>query len=165
MFIDNTLSTGKFRMAYIITGLAAIGSFVCIYFKVSTVQTLCIIGSIFAAVHFLLLLLLNPSYFSIEDDNDPIVIKRFAAYPLFRGYQAFNVRKKQLYKYTITKSLFGLRKNLVVTVRGLNKQRELEEFTYPKFNISTLPKDDIVLLEKLLNKYINENIARMSPKK
>ena len=165
MFIDNTLSTGKFRMAYIITGLAAIGSFVCIYFKVNTVTTLVTIGSIFAAVHFLLLLLLNPSYFSIEDDNDPIVIKRFSAYPLFRRFQAFNVRKKQLYKYTINKSLFGLRKSLVVTVRGLNKQRELEEVTYPKFNISTLHKDDIVLIEKLLNKYINENLALMSPKK
>ena len=166
MLIDNSLATQKFRLAYIITGLAAIGSFVYIYFDKYNFKTLFILGCVFAALHILLLVLMNPCYFSFCDEEDPIVVRRFWAYPLFRKHQQFGIKKKLINKYVITKRLLGLQKFITITVRGKNKNTgNIEEYTFPSFNISALPSTDLEQLEKLLNKYINANLERISQSK
>lgn len=164
MFIDNNLTTSKYRLAYIISGLLAIGSLAYIYFDKYNMKTCLIICGVMVVAH-IVLLLINPSYFSFDDDKDPIVVKHYTAYPLFRRCLSFNIKKKLLHKYTITKSFFGLQKKISITVRGYNKEKQLQEFTYPSFNITALSAEDIELLERTLNKYINANLERISQSK
>lgn len=165
MLIDNNLATSKFKMAYIISGILSVAAFVFIYFDKPHTHSLIILGIVFAALHFLLLLLIQPSYFSICDDDDPIVVCKYNAYPLFRRGMSFSIKKQLLYSYTIDKHLFGLRKSLTITIRGYNRNNQMQDYVFPVFNISAMSRDDIAMLEKMLNKYINANLERLSKKK
>ncbi|MCQ2974717.1 MAG: hypothetical protein MJ211_07895 [Bacteroidales bacterium] len=164
MVIENGLTTSKYRLAYIVTAMLVIGSFVYTYFDKFNFKPFFIAACICAFIH-IVLVIINPSYFSLNDSEDPIVIKKFTAYPIFRKCVSFNAKKSLLYKYSISKRFFGLQKFITITLRGYNKQKQIEEYTFPKFNISALNSEQIDDLEKCLNRYINANLERISNKK
>ena len=164
MYTDNLLSTSKYRLAYIVTFLLSIGSFIYYYVDRPHPLSLLAAGIIFAVVFLFMLLVLRPSFFSFCDEKDPIEIRTYNAFPIMRQHVAFSIKKQLLHKYIIKKQLFGLRRTLSITIRGINKQREVEEFTYPAFNISSLSIGEVEQLEKQLNHYINANLERKSHK-
>ncbi|MBO4372491.1 MAG: hypothetical protein J5826_06120 [Bacteroidales bacterium] len=164
MYTDNLLSTSKYRLAYIATFLLSIGSFIYYYVDRPHPISLLVSGIIFGVVFLFMLLVLRPSFFSFCDDKDPIEIRTYNAFPILRKHVAFSIKKQLLHKYIIKKQLFGLRRTLSITIRGLNKQHELENYTYPDFNISSLSPSEVEVLEKQLNQYINANLERKSHK-
>ena len=164
MYIDNLLSTSKYRLAYIATFLLSVGTFIYYFVDKPHPTSLLVAGIIFGVVFLFMLLVLRPTFFSFCDDEDPIEVRTYNAFPILRRHVAFSIKKPLLHKYIIKKQLFGLRRTLSITIRGINKQRQIEDYTYPDFNISSLSLGEVEQLEKQLNHYINANLERKSHK-
>ena len=164
MYIDNLLSTSKYRLAYITTALLSLGSFIYYFVDKPHPTSLLVAGIIFAVAFLFMLLVLRPTFFSFCDDQDPIEIRTYNAFPILRKHVAFSIKKALLHKYIIKKQFFGLRRTLSITIRGITKQRGVEDFTYPDFNISSLAPGEVEQLEKQLNHYINANLERKTHK-
>ena len=155
MFADNTISMTKWMAAEVITLLTGIAFLI---YSSFTPETYPIVLGIICLIAFLIIIYVNPSYFYFNDENaakkDMIEIRSVQAFPFFRKYKQYGILKKTIKDFCITEELFGLRKFLSVTIRGVDPStKKTVEKTIDGINISILKKAQISELEKTLTKY------------
>ena len=150
MIIDNTLRTSKIKMAFVISFFAFLVTL--IYSFATGYQNnyvLLGVSLLFLLIYFFLLIL-KLHYFHLNTNKQKMLIRFYAAHPLFRKFKAFEIQKRNYAGYEIKKSIFGLRNEilfLVKTKKGIVK--------YPAVSISALNKKERELLIKTLEKLNN----------
>jgi hypothetical protein len=151
MTIDNTLTTGKLKMTYVILLAMTVALIVYSAFELNASWVL--YAELSALFLFILaysaLLILKMDYFYINDDAKKITIRFYSAHPFFRKYKTFSFSQSAFVGYEIRNSLFGLRKELIL--KGKNQKGE---FTFPSVSISALSKVETDYLKRFLKKYL-----------
>lgn len=155
MHIDNTLSTAKNRLAFIITGIMAIALLIFGIYTNESKTTLFAVACACAVIHAIMIIL-NPGYIGWIDDNNSITIKSVHAYPLFRKYLSYKIQKSLISDYRIEKKFFGLKKFLCITVKGKNKKGEIVEYNYKPINLTGVKNSDINKIESELKNTTGE---------
>lgn len=93
--------------------------------------------------------ILDLNYIYFNDDGDQIVIRYFPIRPLGRKKRAIQVPKISLAGFEVKKSLFGLKKFLVLhqkTLKGAAK--------YPAISITSLTNKEFEIITGQLKKYV-----------
>ena len=78
------------------------------------------------------------NYFHFSDIGDKIVLKHFNLSAMNRKYLQYDIPKDSFYKFAITKTNLGIRKNLTLYMKVKGKIKN-----YPPVSVSTLSKQDI----------------------
>ncbi len=139
MVIDNRLLTGQLKMAFIIlfTTIVILTCYAAFEGQ-SFWEHYYILGLVVALVLvFIYLLTRRMYYFYFNDEKTSLIIRYYAAFPLFRKYKAVEIPFKEIDNYEIVKSVMGLQEDLIIhrkTVKGI--------FKYPKISISALTEKE-----------------------
>ena len=158
MVLNNELNSAKINLAYIISAfLFAVSvamSFV-VTIPSERIIMLIILGACLLGYLFLHVLKLNYIYYS--DSGDRLIIRYFNIHYGMRKKHSIEMVKHTLEKYELKKSVFGLKKTLVLyqkTNKGVAQ--------YPGVYISALPKAQCDKVEKSLMKQIMLNRQQKS---
>jgi hypothetical protein len=154
MTIDNVLTTGKLKMAYVV--LFGMTVFL-IFYTVLEINApyifyIEIVAIVLMILIYILLLILKMNYFYISDEAKKITIRYYSAHPIFRKYKTFSVNLSVFSGYEIRKSVFGLRRELIL--KGKNGK---EEFSFPAVSISALSKTETDYLKRFLKRQLTMN--------
>jgi len=119
---DNFLGISKYRWALIVMGIYVLSLIVEAFFE------------------------LNYIYFSDEDDK--IILRYFSMSMFNRQKNSIEIPKKVFSGYEIRKSIFGLKKKIVLLQRL--KDRDVK---YPAVSLTGLNADELQLLTKILDRH------------
>lgn len=119
---DNFLGISKYRWALIVMGIYVLSLIVEAFFE------------------------LNYIYFSDEDDK--IILRYFSMSMFNRQKNSIEIPKKVFSGYEIKKSIFGLKKKIVLLQRL--KDRDVK---YPAVSLTGLNADELQLLTKILDRH------------
>jgi len=149
--IDIRLKTAQLKITYLI--LLALFAILLIYSLVESYKPNLIVfglSFIFLAI-YLFLLAKKFYYFYYNEDKYKIIIRYYHSHPYIRKYKSIEIPKENLVDFDITNSLFGLQKNLTLTVAS--KKGNIE---YPTISISALNASEVQFLETALQKNIKK---------
>lgn len=152
ILVDNKIQVAKIRLSYIVSIIT--GSILIIYSSFSTSgaegKILSLALGLICYIIFLYLLIIKPeyAYFAIEN-NSKLVVRNYAAFPVFRKYKAFEVLLSSIYEYEIKKALFDQIIFIRILVRSQNKIGK-----YPWISLSALPQKDLDKLYQTLDKFL-----------
>jgi hypothetical protein len=97
----------------------------------------------------IILYLLDLNYVYFNDDGDQIVLRYYPMRPFARKKKAVQIPKISLAGFDIKKSLFGLRKSLV-----LQQKTKKGIATYPGIGITALNSKEIELIAAELKRFV-----------
>jgi hypothetical protein len=152
ILVDNKIEVAKLRLFYIVSIIT--GSILIIYSSFSASGTEGKILSLFLGVIcyiiFLYLLIIKPeyTYFAIEN-NSKLLVRNYAAFPVFRKYKAFEVSLSSIYDYELKKALFNQIIFIRILVRSQNKIGK-----YPWISLSAVPQKDLKKLYQTMDKLL-----------
>lgn len=145
MIIDNKLTSSKASLFFWIFAFLTITFFFWAFAVVTSNHYFYIGLGILSSVLYLLLALSKPHYFAFADRNEKLVFRFYNTHPFLMKPRAIEIHKKLLSKYEIKESLFGLRKELILsqkTPKGIVK--------YPPLSLGALGPQQRLKLEKAL---------------
>jgi len=93
--------------------------------------------------------LLNLNYIYFKDDGDLIIIRYFPMRPLGRRKKAIQIPKISLAGFEIKKSLFGIKKSLI-----LHQKTKKGNAKYPPIGITALTKKESEVIAARLKQYV-----------
>lgn len=150
MTVDNRVNTGKMKMAFILTGSLSLMMFAYSIFEGIEKNLFVFVIAILLVFVYIFMLILKLHYFYCNDDKNSILIRFYNSHPIFRKYKAIEIQKSSFVDYDITESLFGLIKELTITVNTKNGKID-----YPSLSISLLSKKEITALKGILDSVKN----------
>lgn len=103
-------------------------------------------------IFLIIILYVQPHYFSYESKNSSLIFKFYNPYSFGKKIFSFVINSSELHNYKIENSLFGLKKQIHIEIKK-NKQIG----TYNPISISLLKKSQIENLKKELDFVINSN--------
>ncbi|MBR4326251.1 MAG: hypothetical protein IKP73_12065 [Bacteroidales bacterium] len=154
--IDNGYTSIKWALTYGITLAMAVGLLLYSHWE-RTNYTACysVAGALLLA--HILILLVNPSYFSYNEEGKKITVRNATDYPFFRKCNEFAFPKSALVSYKIDKSMLGFKKVLSLKVIGTDPQtKQKKEVEIDKINISSISKKDYEYLVQSLDKVLKK---------
>jgi len=136
MVINNQISAAKINLLYIVTGILFVLTLVLSFIDYFTRdhQLLRVVAGALLAV-YCTMHILDLHYIYYSDGNDKILLRFFYIHIGMRKKKAIEIQKSTLVKFEIEKSLFGLRKELI-----LHQQVHRNVYKYPAVSITALSK-------------------------
>jgi hypothetical protein len=94
---------------------------------------------------------LERNYIYFNDDGNNIILRYYPIRPIARKKMAIEIPKTSLVKFEIKRSLFGLKKKLILYRRVQNKVAR-----YPAIGLSALNKKELGLIKTQLSQYVRK---------
>lgn len=103
-------------------------------------------------IFLLWVIIVHPQYFSFNIRNNDLIFRFYTPYSLTKNYKQIIINHKELFNYQITKKFFGLRTELILTIKKGEKIGN-----YKPLNISLLNKNQMKSLDEKLNFIVKSN--------
>jgi hypothetical protein len=145
--LDNKGRANIFFLLFIASGIIFCGIAFYLISRESAVPL--IIEVLIAIAFFVILSKIKPSYFEFVVFQNHFTINYYPVASVAREYQSVEVPLSDFSHFSITQSVFGLKKEIVVSVRTPYGIAD-----YPPISISILKKKERERLQLVLNKLI-----------
>ncbi len=149
MVIENSLSTAKLKLFYVIGLITALASTGIYFFNFNRPTANVIILTTISIIVILYIgaLIIRLNYLYFYTDDKKILLRYYSAHPFLRKYKAFEIPIAFFYSYKIETSFFGLKRELYLVAKNNKKT-----FNYPSVSLSLYNKKKMITLIKLLDK-------------
>ncbi|MCX6258471.1 MAG: hypothetical protein NTW49_11340 [Bacteroidia bacterium] len=146
MVIDTKSSVVKVKFRFMLTWVLTL-AFFGVYLLTDYIRGTALIFSIIALIvaFYIWFFVKDYNYIYFSDESNKYILRYFNFIPMVLSQKSIEIPKESLVKYTIEKSAFGLRENLVLfekTKRGIAK--------YPNVSLTLLTPEQKEQLLKTL---------------
>ena len=148
--LNNKRRSSYFFLYFIISGIVAIGA--SFYFIATNMNTALIATIAAAIVNFICLSKIKPSFFEMLVSDKNIQVNHYSVSSVVRSYQSIELPLNKLKEFHITRSFFGLKKKLIISVDS-----KFGLADYPYVSISALSKKEMALVFHVLNEIRKNN--------
>lgn len=151
--LNNKGRSGNFFMLFIVSGVVFVGA--AFYFVATNMNQLLIIDIVVAVIYFILFNKIKPSFFEFLVSEDSLQINYYPVSTAVRSYQSIEVPMNQLKNFNIKKSLGGIRKDLILSVKSKYGLAD-----YPPISISILKKNETAQVIHVLNEILKAHVEK-----
>lgn len=152
--LNNKARSTNFFILFIASGILLSG--LAFYFVATNKTPELIASVIFSILYFIAYTHVKPSFFEVLlTDDERMQVNFYSVSSTFRNYQSIEIPLVQLRDFKLKKSMWGLKKELILSV-----QSKYGIADYPPVSISILNDREIGQVVHVLKEILNANMKR-----